>query len=102
MRLLTELRTERSVFFSSGNIIEAVLGSVGILPYYAPDVIGAECVDKSDWLVSTPLLDCRTVSPWLPSLGDLIFRLAEPHLDRRQEHRPLLFETRSKIPHTVW
>ena len=42
----TALRTGKSVFFSSGNIIEAVLASVAIPPYYPPHVIsGAEYVD---------------------------------------------------------
>lgn len=42
----TALRTGRSVFFSSGNIVEAVLASIAIPPYYPPYVIGgAEYVD---------------------------------------------------------
>lgn len=42
----TELRTGRSVVFSSGNIIEAVLASAAIPPYYPPRVIGGvEYVD---------------------------------------------------------
>ncbi len=42
----TELRTARSVFFSSGNIVEAVLASVAIPPYYPPYVVGGvEYVD---------------------------------------------------------
>ncbi len=42
----TELRTGRSVFFSSGNIIEAVLASAAIPPYYPPHVVGGvEYVD---------------------------------------------------------
>ncbi len=42
----TELRTGRSVFFSSGSIIEAVLASAAIPPYYPPHVVGGvEYVD---------------------------------------------------------
>jgi NTE family protein len=42
----TELRTGRSVFFLSGNIIDAVLASAAIPPYYPPRVVGGiEYVD---------------------------------------------------------